>query len=52
MAKQRGVSLPSGQGGLVGSFDTSYKTKIEFSPQFVVYFSLAVVVFVFVLFNL
>lgn len=51
MAKQRGVSLPSGQGGLIGSFSSSYKTKIEFSPKLVIYFSLAVVVFVFFLFN-
>lgn len=52
MAKQSGVSLPSGQGGLIGGFSSSYKTKFEFSPKFVVYFSLAIVVFIWILFNM
>ena len=52
MARQRGISLPSGQGGLIGGFSESYKTKFDFSPKFVIYFSLAVVVFVWVLFNI
>lgn len=52
MAKQSGVSLPSGQGGLIGGFASSYKTKIEFGPKFVIYFSLAVVIFIFILYNM
>ncbi len=51
MAKQRGVALPSGQGGLIGGFTSSYKSKIEFGPKFVVVFSLLVVVFIWILFN-
>lgn len=51
MAKQTGVSLPSGQGGLIGGFNSSLKTKFEFGPKLVIYFSLAVVVFIWVLFN-
>jgi hypothetical protein len=53
MAKrQQGVPLPSGSGGLIGGLPSSYKTKIYFGPKFVIWFSLAVVVFVWVLFNL
>jgi len=51
MARQRGVSLPSGQGGLLGGVPSSYKTKVEFSPKLVVVFALSVVVFIWVLFN-
>lgn len=51
MARKTGVSLPSGQGGLIGGFAESYKTKYDFSPYFVVWFSIAVVIFIFVLFN-
>jgi preprotein translocase subunit Sec61beta len=49
MAKQKGVSLPSGQGGLIGGFSSSQKTKYEFGPKVVIYFSLAVVFFVWLL---
>jgi preprotein translocase subunit Sec61beta len=49
MAKRGGISLPSGQGGLVAGLSTSYKSKIEFSPKFVVVFAIAIVVFVFLL---
>jgi len=52
MVKQTGISLPSGQGGLIGGFTSSYKTKFEFGPKFVVVFSLAVVFFIWVLFNI
>ena len=52
MAKKSGVSLPSGQGGLLGGFSTNYKTKYDFSPKFVIYFSLAVVIFIWILFNM
>jgi len=52
MAKQKGVSLPSGQGGLIGGVAESYKTKYDFSPKFVIVFSLLCVVFVFLLFKL
>ncbi len=52
MAKQRGVSLPSGQGGLIGGFSSSYKSKIEFGPNVVIVFSLIVVIFIFILFNM
>ncbi|MDA3855454.1 MAG: hypothetical protein PF569_04295 [Candidatus Woesearchaeota archaeon] len=51
MAKSNSVSLPSGQGGLIGGVASSYKTKFDFGPKFVVYFSIAVVIFVWVLFN-
>ncbi len=51
MAKQTGINLPSGQGGLIGGVSSSYKTKYDFGPKVVIYFSLAVVVFVWVLFN-
>ncbi len=51
MGKQRGVSLPSGQGGLLGSgLNTSYKSKIQFSPKLVIVFSFFVVIFIFILF--
>ncbi|MFW6285671.1 MAG: hypothetical protein ACOC16_00710 [Nanoarchaeota archaeon] len=49
MAKRNGVSLPSGQGGLIGGFSSSLKTKYEFGPKVVIYFSLAVVFFVWLL---
>lgn len=51
MAKQTGVSMPSGQGGLIGGVSSSYKTKFDFGPKVVIYFSIAVVVFIWVLFN-
>ena len=51
MAKQRGVSLPSGQGGLIGGVSSSYHSKVTFSPKFVIVFSLAVVVLVFIMFK-
>jgi len=51
MAKQTSVSMPSGQGGLIGGVSSSYKTKFDFGPKMVVYFSLAVVVFIWILFN-
>ena len=50
MAKQTSVSLPSGQGGLIGGFSSSLKTKFEFGPKLVVYFSILVVVFIWILF--
>lgn len=52
MAKEKGVRMPSGQGGLTGSFSTTYHTKIEFSPKLVIYFSLAVVFFIWLLHNI
>ncbi|MFW5704849.1 MAG: hypothetical protein ACOCXG_03310 [Nanoarchaeota archaeon] len=53
MAKrQGGVSLPSGQGGLLGGLSSSYKTKVTFGPKVVIYFALLVVVFIWVLFKL
>ena len=52
MAKQKSVSLPSGQGGLIGGVSSTFKTKFEFSPNSVVYFSLAVVLIIFILFKL
>ena len=51
MAKKNNVMLPSGQGGLIGGVATSVKTNFEFSPKMVVYFALAVVVFIWILFN-
>lgn len=51
MAKKNNVFLPSGQGGLIGGFSSSHKTKVEFSPQLVIYFALAIVVFIWILFN-
>lgn len=50
--KNTGVSLPSGQGGLIGGVNTSLRTRFEFSPKLVVYFSLLVVIFIFILSNL
>jgi len=49
MAKQTSVSLPSGQGGLIGGFSSSLKTKFMFGPKVVVYFSLFVVFLIWVL---
>lgn len=46
MAKKPNVSLPSGQGGLIGGVSTSLKTRFEFSPKLVVYFALFAVVLV------
>jgi len=43
MAKQNAVNLPSGQGGLIGGVASSYKTKFDFGPKVLIYFSLAVV---------
>jgi len=51
MAKKPNISLPSGQGGLFGGATSSLQTKIMFSPKFVIYFSIAVVVFIWILFN-
>jgi len=51
MTKKQNISLPSGQGGLLGGYASSYKTKYDFSPKFVIYFSIVVVVFIWVLFN-
>ncbi len=51
MAKHSGVSLPSGQGGLVAGASTTYHSKVQFSPKFVVVFSLAAVAFILVLFK-
>lgn len=50
MAKKPTTFLPSGQGGLIGGFSSSHKTKYEFSPKLVVYFALAVVVLIWILF--
>ncbi len=44
--------LPSGQGGLIGGFNSTLKTKFEFGPKVVIYFSLAVVIFILIMFNL
>lgn len=50
MAKQNSVSLPSGQGGLIGGVASSYKTKFDFGPKVLVYFSLGVVFFIWLMF--
>lgn len=42
MADER-VQLPSGQGGLVRYFE-DYKSKIEFKPDYVVFFIILVIV--------
>lgn len=52
MVRQKGVSLPSGQGGLVGGFNSSYKTKIQIDPKTIIYLSLGVVVLIWLLFNI
>jgi hypothetical protein len=52
MAKRQGVSLPSSQGGLLGGVSSSYKTNVEFGPKFVIILSLAIVVFIFILFKI
>ena len=52
MARSKGVSLPSSQGGLIGGVSSSYKTRVEFSPKFVLVFSLVVVLIVFFLFKM
>jgi hypothetical protein len=52
MAKQTGISLPSGQGGLIGGFTSSYKTKYEFGPKVVITFSLGVVFLIWILYNM
>ena len=46
MVKKSGISLPSGQGGLVSTFNSKYHTKFQFSPKLVIYFALLVVVFI------
>ena len=51
MAKQNSVSLPSGQGGLIGGFSSSYKTKYDFGPKVVVVFAIAVIIFIWILFQ-
>ena len=48
--KSPGTFLPSGQGGLIGGFSSSHKTKVEFSPKLVLYFALFVVFLIWVLF--
>lgn len=52
MAKRTGVNLPTGQGGLIGGYTTSLKTRFEFGPKLVIYFAIAVVIFIWVLFNM
>ena len=49
MAKKPSVSLPSGQGGLIGGVSTSLKTRYEFNPKLVIYASLFAVALVGVL---
>ena len=51
MAKKQGVSLPSGQGGIIGGVESAYHTKVEFSPKFVIFFAILVVIVVFLLFR-
>lgn len=51
MAKSSGVSLPSGQGGLIGGVASTYKTRFEFGPKFVVFCALLTVVFIIILHN-
>lgn len=51
MVKNTGVHLPSGQGALIGGFSEAEKSRYELSPKLVVYFALAVVVFIWILFN-
>jgi preprotein translocase subunit Sec61beta len=51
MAKKSGVNLPSGQGGLIGGYSSSQGTKYQFSPKLVIYFSIAVVIFIWFLFR-
>jgi hypothetical protein len=50
MGKQRSVNLPSSQGGLIGGVSSNYKSKVEFSPKFVIVFAFIIVFFVFILF--
>ncbi|MCA9497148.1 MAG: preprotein translocase subunit Sec61beta [Nanoarchaeota archaeon] len=51
MAKQSGISLPSGQGGLIGGVSTTYKTRFEFGPKVVVFFAILTVIIILVLHN-
>ena len=49
MSKKNNVFLPSGQGGLLGSVSTAYKTKFELSPKLVIYAAIAVIILIWVL---
>ena len=49
MAKKSGLSFPSGQGGLISTFNSKYHTKFQFSPKLVIYFALLIVVFIWAL---
>lgn len=51
MAKKKNVFLSSGQGALIGGFNTHYKTKIEFGPKVIVAFAFLIVIFIWILFK-
>lgn len=52
MAKKDKVSLPMGQGGLLGGFNESLKTKIMFSPKMVVFLAIFIIIIELILHNL
>ena len=52
MAKQSGVTMPSSSGGLLGSFNSALTSKVQFGPKVVIYFSILVVVFIWILSNM
>ncbi len=52
MAKDRRISLPVSQGGLLGGFNEALKTKIMFSPKLVVYFAIFLIVLEVILHNM
>lgn len=45
MARDNKIRLPSGQGGLTRYFD-EYKSKIEFSPAWVVVFCVVIILII------
>lgn len=52
MAKQTGVMMPSSSGGLIGSFNSTFESKVQFSPKLVIYFAIGVVIFIWILSNM
>ena len=52
MAKRSGVSLPAGQGGLLGGLNSEIRSKFQISPKFVIFVAIAVVVFILILYSI
>ena len=46
---KKGISLPSGQGGLVTSFNSNLHSKIKFPPKVVILFCLICVFIIWII---